>query len=268
MSERRPTDSANREEPTLDVTVIVPAYNEVRGIAGAIREIQEYFAGRGHSYEIIVSADGNDGTRETAREIAAADANVIVIGHTERRGKGRGIREAMQLARGRIVGFVDADRKTPIDEFGKLAFELDNGFDVAIGSRALAGSTIETPQPLYRRIGSRGFSVFMRLVVGLTSIRDTQCGFKFFRRQAGLDLFARQRIDGYMFDVEILHLAQRSGYRIAQVPVRWRNDGDSRLQLLAGNARNVLDIFRIRFGRAARVTSADARSQSTRSAGS
>jgi dolichyl-phosphate beta-glucosyltransferase len=238
----------NETEPTLDVTVIVPAYNEVRGITAAVREIQTYFAGRGQSYEIIVSADGDDGTREKAREISATDFAVIVIGHTERRGKGRGIREAMRLARGRIVGFVDADQKTPINEFEKLAVELANGFDVVIGSRALAGSSIERPQPLYRRLGSRGFSVFMRLVVGLTGIRDTQCGFKFFQRAAGLDLFEHQQVDGYMFDVEILYLAQRRGYRIAQVPVRWRNDDDSRLQLVAGNIRNVMDIFRIRFG--------------------
>jgi dolichyl-phosphate beta-glucosyltransferase len=118
---------------------------------------------------------------------------------------------------------------------------------VVIGSRALADSRIEKPQPLYRRLGSRGFHVLMRTVVGLSGITDTQCGFKFFRRDVALDLFRRQRIDGYMFDVEILYLARRAGYRIAQVPVRWRDDGDSRLALLSGNFRNVVDLFRIRF---------------------
>jgi dolichyl-phosphate beta-glucosyltransferase len=119
-----------------------------------------------------------------------------------------------------------------------------------IGSRALRESRIERRQPLYRRLGSRGFSVFMHTVVGLPGIVDTQCGFKFFQRRAALDLFSRQKIDGYMFDVEILYLAQKAGYRIAQVPIRWRDDGDSRLVLLGGNVRNVIDIFRIRFGSA------------------
>jgi dolichyl-phosphate beta-glucosyltransferase len=85
--------------------------------------------------------------------------------------------------------------------------------------------------------------------VGLRDIVDTQCGFKFFHRQAALDIFGRQRIDGYMFDVEILHLAQRAGYPIAQVPIRWRDDGDSRLAVVRGNLQNVIDLFRIRFGR-------------------
>jgi dolichyl-phosphate beta-glucosyltransferase len=91
----------------------------------------------------------------------------------------------------------------------------------------------------------------MHTVVGLGTIPDTQCGFKFFRADAARTIFARQRIDGYMFDVEVLFLAEQLGYRIAQVPVRWRDDGDSRLNLMGGNLRNVLDIFRIRFARAA-----------------
>jgi hypothetical protein len=82
----------------------------------------------------------------------------------------------------------------------------------------------------------------LRAVIGLPGIVDTQCGFKFFRRHAALNLFGRQRIDGYMFDVEILYLAQRAGYRIAQVPVRWRDDGDSRLPLLRGNLQNMIDV--------------------------
>jgi dolichyl-phosphate beta-glucosyltransferase len=110
-------------------------------------------------------------------------------------------------------------------------------------------SHIEQAQPAYRRLGSKGFSVFMHAVVGLHEIHDTQCGFKFFQRLAALDLFRRQKIDGYMFDVEILHLAKQAGYRIAQVPVRWHDDSDSRLALLSGNLRNVIDIFRIRFGK-------------------
>jgi dolichyl-phosphate beta-glucosyltransferase len=118
-----------------------------------------------------------------------------------------------------------------------------------IGSRVLGGAAIERRQPFYRRVGSRGFSVVMRLLVGLWGIPDTQCGFKFFRGPVARDLFARQRIDGYMFDVEVLHLARRSGYRLKQVGVRWRDDGDSRLALVAGNWQNLVDLFRIRFGR-------------------
>ncbi|MCL4395440.1 MAG: glycosyltransferase [Chloroflexi bacterium] len=230
------------------VSVVIPAYNEVKRIAQTVSEAQTFFTQRQQPYEIIVSADGDDGTREAVSEMAKTDPMLRVIGSAGRGGKGRGVRQGVALAKGDIIGYSDADNKTPIDEYAKLEPFFDQGYDVVIGSRALSESTIERRQPLYRQLGSRGFSVFMHAVVGLPGIVDSQCGFKFFRRAAAVDLFARQRIDGYMFDVEILHLALKAGYRIAQVPIRWRDDGDSRLVLVGGNLRNVVDVFRIRFG--------------------
>jgi dolichyl-phosphate beta-glucosyltransferase len=153
---------------------------------------------------------------------------------------------AAQLAQGSVIGYVDADNKTPIEEFEKLAPFLREGWDVVIGSRRLPEASIERPQPWYRKMGAKGFYYFMHALVELPDIGDTQCGFKFFSRRAALDLFSRQKIDGYMFDVEILCLAQAAGYRIAEVPIRWRDDGDSRLDLLSGNLRNMADILRIR----------------------
>jgi dolichyl-phosphate beta-glucosyltransferase len=230
------------------ITLIMPAYNEAKRIAQTVSEARDYFARRGLTCEIIVSADGTDGTRELVAEMAKTDPNLKVIGSAERRGKGYGVRQGVRLARGEVIGFVDADNKTPIDEFDKFEPYLRDGYDVIIGSRGLRESRIERAQPLHRRLGSKGFALFMHAVVGLPGITDTQCGFKFFQRHVALDLFSRQKIDGYMFDVEILYLAQRAGYRIAQVPVRWRDDGDSRLVLLGGNIRNAVDVFRIRFG--------------------
>ena len=229
------------------LTLILPAYNEVKRIAQTIGEAKVYFTGRHYTYEIIVSADGDDGTRELVAEMARTDPALKIIGSVERRGKGHGIRQGVALAQGEIIGFVDADNKTPIDEFDKFEPRLRDGYEVVVGSRQLRESRIERPQPFYRRLGSKGFGLFMHTVVGLHEIVDTQCGFKFFQRRAALDLFGRQRINGYMFDVEILYLAQQAGYRIAQVPVRWRDDGDSRLALLSGNVRNLLDILCIRF---------------------
>jgi dolichyl-phosphate beta-glucosyltransferase len=231
------------------VSVIIPAYNEAKQIAQTVGEVKEFFARRQQPCEIIVAADGDDGTREIVAEMAQSDSMLKVIGSVERRGKGYGIRQGVALAQGEIIGFVDADNKTPIEEYDKFEPFLRDGYDTVIGSRGLRESKIEQKQPLHRQLGSRGFSVFMHAVVGLPGIVDTQCGFKFFQRRAARDLFARQKIDGYMFDVEILYLAQRAGYRIAQVPIRWRDDGDSRLALLRGNIRNVIDIFRIRFGK-------------------
>jgi dolichyl-phosphate beta-glucosyltransferase len=231
---------------TCDISLILPAYNEAKTIDTTLAEAAEYFRSRGWNYEIIVAADGDDGTRETAREFAKRDSGVVVIGEPGRRGKGKGIRDGVRIATGSIIGFADADNKVPIDEFDKIDILLQKGIEVVIGSRGLDRSQIERRQLWYRRIGSQAFAYLLRTVVGMPGVRDTQCGFKFFPNEIAKDLFSRQQIDGYMFDVEILILAQRLGYKIVEVPIRWRDDADSRLQLFSGNVRNLMDIFRIR----------------------
>jgi dolichyl-phosphate beta-glucosyltransferase len=228
------------------ISLVIPAYNEAQQIVRTVTEALDYFDHRGLGYEIIVSADGTDGTREAAGELAATRPEIKVIGAPERRGKGRGIREAVAIATGDVIGFSDADNKTPITEFDKVEPLLAD-CHVVIGSRAVRGARIERAQPLYRRLGSKGFALFMHAAVGLRDIVDTQCGFKFFRGEVAKELFRRQQIDGYMYDVEILFLAEQLGYRIAETPVRWRDDGDSRLQLVAGNIRNVRDILSVRW---------------------
>jgi len=231
------------------ITLILPAYNESATIRRTISRTVDYFTERQYSYEIIAAIDGDDGARELVAEMGKSNPAIKVTGHSDRSGKGRGIREAIRISTGSVIGYADADYKVPIEEFDKIHPLLAQGYDVVIGSRGLAKSVIERKQPLYRRLGSRGFAVFMRTVVGLAGISDTQCGFKFFTRDAALRLFAAQKIDGYMFDVEILAIAQLYGYRIAETPIRWQDDGDSRLQLFRGNVRNVIDIFRIRLMR-------------------
>jgi dolichyl-phosphate beta-glucosyltransferase len=201
-------------------------------------------------WEVIVAADGNDGTRERVAAMARSSewaGRLSLLGTAERGGKGKGIRNAVRAARGRYIGFVDADYKTPIDEFDKLLPPLKAGCDVVIGSRAVGDSRIIRPQPLYRRWGSTAFKWVMRAIVGLYGIGDTQCGFKFFQGRVAKDLFARQRIDGYMFDVEILRLARKVGYSIREVGVRWQDDGDSRYDPVAGTWRNAKELLRIRF---------------------
>ena len=230
----------------VDLSLILPAYNECGSIASTIDQAFAYFQSQNIHVEVIVAADGNDGTREVVRDKSGGNPDLTVIGHQVRSGKGRGVREAVALARGRFIGYADADNKVPFSEYDKIQPFLVEGFEVVTGSRGLAESQIGRYQPWYRQIGSKGFRYFMRAVVGLPGIQDTQCGFKFFQRKIALELFQMQKVDGYMFDVEILALAHRFGYRIKEVPILWRDDGDSRLQLLSGNIRNVRDIFAIR----------------------
>lgn len=244
--------------PPVSISIVVPAYNEAARIVGTIDAMQAHLERRQAPYEILVVADGDDGTRERVAARAGDDTRIRVFGGRERRGKGRGVRLGVEQATGHVIGFVDADYKTPIEEMDKLVPWLDRGFDLAIGSRALPDSTIVVRQPRYRQIGSRVFAFGMHAIVGLRDVSDTQCGFKFFRGEVARDLFARQRIDGYMFDVEILHLAKRAGYRLKEVGVVWQDDNDSRLDLVAGNWRNLKDLLRIRFTRAAQRSSAAA----------
>jgi dolichyl-phosphate beta-glucosyltransferase len=232
------------------LSLVIPAYNEVGTIQRTLRAIRDYLEPRGRAYELIVSADGTDGTREAAAALVS-EMPVTVLGEPQRRGKGRGVREGVLAATGEIVGFLDADYKVTIEEIEKVLPWFDRGYDVVIGSRGAAGADVRVRQPWYRRLGSKGFALLMRPLVGLYGIADTQCGFKFFRAAVARDLFTRQRIDGYMFDVEVLALALRAGYQLKEIGVTWRDDGDTRLKLVSGNWKNLKDLFRIRFGRTA-----------------
>ena len=233
----------------LELSIIIPAYNEAKTIERTLTLVRDYLQQQERSFEVILAADGDDGTRERALELVGEDDRFTVVGSPQRGGKGRGIRSGIELARGQLVGFIDADYKTPIEEIEKLLPFFDEGFDLVIGSRGTPDAKIVRQQKLYRRIGSRVFALGMRTVTGVKGITDTQCGFKFFTRAAARDIFSRQRIDGYMFDVEILRLAQVLGYRIREVGIRWQDDGDSRLDLVAGNWRNAKDILRIGLSR-------------------
>ncbi len=232
------------------LSLILPAYNEARSISATLDTIQAYLDRQSYLAEVLVCADGTDGTRELVRARAASDRRLSALGAPQRRGKGRGIREGVARARGQVIGFMDADNKTPVEELGKVLPYLDR-HDVVIGSRAVGGSQIEVRPPLHRRLGSQAFALVMHALVGLEDVRDTQCGFKFFRGAVAHDLFSQQRIDGYMFDVEVLNLAVRAGYRIKEVGVRWRDDGDTRLRLISGNWQNLIDLVRIRLRRLA-----------------
>src|SRR3984957_20606574 len=174
--------------PSIDVTLILPAYNERASIGAVVDGAMAYFRGRGIQAEIIVAADGNDGTREFIAPKGLGDANLKVIGRETRGGKGRAVREAVALARGQIIGYADADGKVPIEDYERIEPLLREGYRVVTGSRGLADSEILQHQRWYRRIGAKGFYYYMQTVIGLPGIQDTQCGFKFFDRKAARQL--------------------------------------------------------------------------------
>ncbi len=183
-----------------DVSLILPAFNEAATIRSTIVEAKKYFSTRGLASEIIVAADGDDGTREIVAEMAIHDPRLRVFGDRMRLGKGRGVRLAVELASGAVIGYADADNKVPIQELDRILPRLSSGADLVVGSRALSQSKILRKQPWYRRAGSWGFGVTMRTITGLREINDTQCGFKFFMQTAAKTIFHHQRVDGYMFE--------------------------------------------------------------------
>ena len=135
---------------------------------------------------------------------------------------------------------------TPFEEIDRFLQALADGEDVAIGSRSMSGSDVEIRQPLHRAIAGKLFGAFTRLVL-LPGISDSQCGFKFFRREVAQDLFTRQRLTGWAFDAELLFLAQRLGYSIVQIPVRWLNDPNTKVRMLSAGPKMLADVLRIRW---------------------
>ncbi len=232
-----------------ELTIIVPAYNERSRLPATLREMARYFV---EPIEILVVDDGSDdGTWEIAGETLEGSRHAFAVLRNEaHQGKGCAVRIGMLHARGRRWLVVDADGATPIAEWEKLRDRLDAGADIAIGSRATAGSRIRTPQPWFRRPLGRCFNLLVRAVL-FRGIRDTQCGFKAYRPEVTRDLCRRQRIDGFTFDPETLFLALRSGCRVEEVGVVWDDRAESKVCLLRDSCRMLRDLLRVRIYAAA-----------------
>lgn len=222
------------------LSVVIPAYNEGQRLPPTLERIQRHLASRPGGHEIIVVDDGStDATAEVATR-----AGAIVLRNEGNRGKGYSVRRGMLHAQGDRRLMTDADLSTPIEELERLMACLDEGHDVVIASRAMAGSRIEIHQPWYRENLGRAFNVLVRILV-LPGLHDTQCGFKLFTAAAARDAFSASRLNGFSFDVEALVAARRRGYRIAEIPVTWRNDEASRVGMVRGGMA-FLDLVRIR----------------------
>ena len=225
---------------SVDLSVVIPAYNEEARLPPTLTRVQEWLAGSGLTHEVIVVDDGSrDATVRVAQE-----AGVTVLAGEPNRGKGYAVRRGMLAATGARRLMTDADLSTPIEDVTALLGRLDEGFDVAIASRAVAGANVEIRQPWYRENMGRLFNLLVRVLL-LPSLRDTQCGFKLFSARAAEAAFGAARLDGFSFDVEVLYLARQQGFRIAEVPVTWRNDEATRVRTLQG-AQAFLDVLKIR----------------------
>jgi dolichyl-phosphate beta-glucosyltransferase len=229
-----------------ELTIVIPALNEAGRILPTLAAIRDAAQTRNAAWEVLVIDDGSsDGTSTAIGGFDAAERAVRVLRNGRNRGKGYSVRRGLRAAQGAAILLCDADLSAPIDQLDRLWRAHEDGVDVVIGSRDVPGAHVNPRQPLGRRVAARCFRALRRMLM-LREIRDTQCGFKLLSRRAAQDIVAFMQVDGWLFDVEMLAVARRRGWRIREVGVVWRNDADSRLRTLSAIGPSVRDLLAIR----------------------
>jgi len=229
------------------IAVVVPTFNEGQRIERTIRAIHAYLSSSRESYEIIIADDGSsDATGRIVTRLMQEPMPIrLLLGKTNR-GKGNAVRRGVAASTADLILVTDADLATPIEEVEKLLERVRAGADIAIGSRGLGSSHISVHQPVYRELLGKSFNLLVQAAI-LPGIWDTQCGFKLFRGPIARGLFPHSTIDRFAFDVEVLGLAARAGFRIAEVPVRWSHISHSRVRLGRDGARMLWDMIKVAY---------------------
>ena len=233
----------------IRLSIIIPAYKEGERIGANLLEIKKYLEEKEISYEILVVVDGSpDNTAEVARGYGEQIGNLRVIDNEKNHGKGYVVRQGLLEASGEFRVFLDADGSTSIKHMD-AAFELfDRGVDVVVGSRDIEGAYIQVHQPRHREIMGSVGNWLIRIVLGLWSYPDTQCGFKALRAHAADAIASRMTVDRFGFDFELIILAQKLGFNVGQMPVRWLNEEGSTVGLTGPNGfiQVLIDLFKTR----------------------
>jgi glycosyltransferase involved in cell wall biosynthesis len=233
----------NRRVPTPFLSLIVPAYNEEGRLPATLHQIDDYLKSQSYSCEVLVIENGSqDRTFDIAQGFAKDHQNFSVQRTTER-GKGRAVRQGMLAANGEYRMMLDADLSMPVDQIARFLPPQQNA-DIVIASREAAGA-VRYNEPGYRHIGGRVINTMIR-VMALPGLQDTQCGFKCFRADVANDLFTKQTIMGWAFDVEILYIARRRGYSIVELPIPWYFSEQSHLRPVYDALHIFFDLLRIR----------------------
>ncbi len=229
------------------LSVVIPAYNEELRIAKTLEKIFLYLEKQPDTYELIIVDDGSeDSTVQVVQDILKRIDHGMLLRNGENRGKGYSVRHGGMHSCGEYILFSDADLSTPVEEVEKLFLYLKQGYDIAIGSRGLKESDIQIHQPWYREGMGKIFNRIVRVLM-LTNFSDTQCGFKLFRGAVAKEIFARQTIDHFSFDVEMLFIAVCRGYKIKEVPIQWFDESNTRVNALNDSAKMFIDLLKIRY---------------------
>jgi dolichyl-phosphate beta-glucosyltransferase len=236
-------NTPNLGQPFL--SIVIPAYNEEERIIPTIGALASHVSEMGFSWELIIADDGSkDQTVKLVQELGFANLKLLIA--PQNGGKGSAVRRGMLAAEGKYILFDDADNSTPVEEIHKLLTKLETEkYDVAVGSRAAAGAKEAHRSPL-RRILSGGLRWIVRYIFRI-GVKDTQCGFKMYTREAAHRLHKAQTITGFSFDLEILYLSSKFGYRIAEVPVEWVDAPGSKVDTRKEIQRFLRDLLKIKY---------------------
>lgn len=227
-------------------SIVIPAYNEEIRIEATLDRVLEYVYAQKWDAEILVVNDGSrDATRDIILRYAAAHPMLRLVDNPGNHGKGFSVRNGVLHSKGEWIVFTDADMASPIEESAKLLAALERGADVAIGSRWLDPSLQTRKQPFYRRILGRIFNLALRVILGM-KYRDTQCGFKAFRRTAAQAIFPLQIIERWGFDPEIVFVARRLGFRVDEVAVKWAHQENTKISPIKDGLRMFTELLKIR----------------------
>lgn len=233
---------------TGSVSIVIPAYEEARRLPRTLEQLAEWRTGCAFPTDILIVVEpSTDGTREIAAAAAAREPNLRVLEYPTQRGKGYAVRTGVRAAQGDFIFYMDADLSVPLREVQVFMdyFRSHPDIDVLFGNRQHPASRIMQRQSRFRETLGQSFNAVLR-ALRLAEVRDTQCGFKAFRCEAAHRIFARQQLDGFAFDIEVLLLAKRFGYRLADLPVEWINSEESKVRLVRDSARMLWDAIRVR----------------------
>lgn len=229
----------------MNISVVIPAYNEEKRIGPTLRQVTAFLQKHFDSYEIIIIDDcSDDRTDEVVSEYK--EHNVRVIRNDTNKGKGYSVKRGIQNARYPLVLFTDSDLSTPIEELERFIQHINDGYDIVIASRNLKGSTIKVEQPFYRQVLGKTFPLLVNLLI-LKGFKDTQCGFKLFRTDAAKKIIELQTFERFSFDVELLFIAIKNGFKVKEAPVVWIDRKGTKVNPLTDGFSMLIDLFKIRY---------------------
>ena len=229
----------------LNISIVIPAYNEEDRINKTLNKIINYFNKNKYNYEIIVVDDGStDNTVNVVKTIK--NTKIIILQNNNNEGKGYSVRKGILKAKYPLVLFSDSDLATPIEELKKFIGYISNGYDIVIASRNLKGSNIKVEQPIYRQLMGKTFPILVNLIA-LRGFKDTQCGFKLLKTDAAKKIVKFQTFKKFAFDVELLFIAKKLGYKIKETPVVWIDKKGSKVSPVKDSIKMLIDLFKIRY---------------------